>query len=146
MLEDAYLLRGLDALSRAHELDYFADGHRGAAIIAAYYFCREVDVEDGVVDIIGAMIDRHWTHTDLCAPFPSQMPQPAQIGKIVESLERSVVGLRQAGHNVILPSLALKAFRQLPQAVDCRRVLCPEARMQSCLAPEEISWRRDLRL
>ena len=35
MLDEAYLVHGLDALSRAHQTDYFADGHRGAAIMAA---------------------------------------------------------------------------------------------------------------
>ena len=29
MLSDRYLLLGLNALSRAHELSYFEDGHRG---------------------------------------------------------------------------------------------------------------------
>jgi hypothetical protein len=122
MLEDEYLLRGLDALCRAHETDYFADGHRGAAVIAATFFCREVDLEPGVVGLIRARIDQHWTHTDLCAPFPREAPQPTQIGRIVDSLSRSMVGLRQAGHNVILPSLALKAFRQLPEAITPSRV------------------------
>jgi hypothetical protein len=36
MLEESYLVRGLNALSRAHETNYFRDGHKGAAIIAAY--------------------------------------------------------------------------------------------------------------
>jgi hypothetical protein len=122
MLEQGYLFRGLDALSRAHETNYFTDGHRGAAIIAAYYLCQEVDVEAGVADIIRAMIDEHWTYTDLCAPFPDETPKPAQIDRIVHSMEQNVVGLRQAGHNVILPALALKALRQLPQAVTPSRV------------------------
>ena len=122
MLEDKYLWRGLDALSRAHQTDYFADGHRGAAIIAAYYLCRETVVEEGVADVIRAMIDEHWTYTALCAPSPHETPDPAQLGRIVKSLEQRLVGLRQAGHNVILPSLALKAFRQLPEAVTPSRV------------------------
>jgi len=122
MLGDEYLLRGLDALSRAYQTGYFVDGHRGAAIIAATYLCREAGVEDGVADAVRAMIDEHWTYTDLCAPFPNETPDSAQIGRILRSLEQSMAGLRQAGHNVILPSLALKAFRQLPEAVTPSRV------------------------
>jgi hypothetical protein len=122
MLEQDYLIRGLDALSRAHETNYFTDGHRGAAIVAAYYFCREVDVEPGVADVIRAMIDAHWTHTDLCAPFPDETPEPALVDRILASMEQNAAGLRQAGHNVILPTLALKAFRGLPQAVTPSRV------------------------
>lgn len=122
MLENEYLWRGLDAIGRAHETDYFADGHRGAAIIAAYFLCREVEAEDGVGDIIRAMIDEHWTHTDLCRPFPAETPEPDLVHRITDTLERSMDGLRQVGHNVIFPSLALKAFRQLPEAVTPSRV------------------------
>jgi hypothetical protein len=103
-------------------MDYFADGHRGAAIIAAYYFCREVDIEDGACNIIRAMIDEHWTHTDLCAPLPAEAPAPDLLHKITDSLERSLDGLREVGHNVIFASLALKALRQVPEAVTPSRV------------------------
>ena len=30
------LLLGLNALARAHEMDYFAEGHRGATILSAH--------------------------------------------------------------------------------------------------------------
>jgi hypothetical protein len=140
VLEDRYLLLGLDALSRAHETDYFADGHRGAAIIAAYYFCREVDVEDGVADVICAMLDEHWTHTGLCAPLPREAPESGGIARVVESVEKSMSGLRQAGHNVILPSLALKAFRQLPEAITPSRI------EGICKLVESFTTAEDLRL
>ena len=122
MLDERYLIHGLDALSRAYKSDYFADGHRGAAIIAAYYFCREVPVEDGVAGIIRATLDEHWTHTGLCAPFPPERADPALITRILEAVERNVCGLRQAGHNVILPSLALRALQLLPEATTPSRV------------------------
>jgi hypothetical protein len=122
MLKDAYLVHGLDALSRAHETDYFGDGHRGAAIIAAYYLCREVEMARGADDIIREMIDAQWTHSPLCAPFPDETPEPELVGKIAQTLQENMDGLRQAGHNVIFPTLALKAFRQLPEAVTPARV------------------------
>jgi hypothetical protein len=86
MLEDIYLLRGLDALSRTHETNYFTDGHRGAAIIAAYYLCREVEPEEGAADHIRALIDQHWTHTPLCAPMPDEAPEPKGIQRITLAL------------------------------------------------------------
>jgi hypothetical protein len=122
MLEEIYLLHGLNALSRAHETDYFADGHRGAAILAAYYLCREVEMEEGAEDHIRAMIDAHWTHSPLCAPLPDEAPDPAGIQRIIQTLQGQLEGLRQAGHNVILPALALKALRQVPDAVTPARV------------------------
>jgi hypothetical protein len=122
MLEDIYLVHGLNALSRAHETNYFTDGHRGAAIIAAYYFCREIEMESGAADVIRAMIDEHWTETPLCAPLPEEAPEPELVAKIAETLQGNMNGLRQAGHNVILPTMALKAFRQLPSAVTPTRV------------------------
>ena len=36
MSENRLVLLGLNALARAHELDYFADGHRGASMVAAH--------------------------------------------------------------------------------------------------------------
>jgi hypothetical protein len=122
MLDEAYLLHGLNALSRAHTLKYFADGHRGAAIIAATFFCREVEIDAGVDPIIRRMIDRHWTPTPLCAPFPPEPADPALIGRIIDHLEASMGVLRQAGHNVILAALGLKALRELPEAVTPSRV------------------------
>ena len=117
MLEERYLLGGLDALSRAYKTDYFADGHRGAAIISAYYLCQRSDLEAGVVDVIRALIDENWMDSDLCAPFPEETPEPVGVARIAQSLERNMVGLRQVGHNVIFPSLALRALRQLPETV-----------------------------
>jgi hypothetical protein len=131
MLNERYLTLGLNALSRAHALDYFADGHRGAAIIAAHYLCRENNVEDGVAGILAGLIDEHWAHTDLCAPFPAERPDPALVDRILAALTENMGPLRQAAHNVILPSLALKAFADVPEALTparaegiCRLIGC----------------------
>lgn len=123
MLEKEYLVYGLNALSRAHTMDYFQDGHRGAAIIAAYFLCHELSLEPGTVDIIRSMIDQHWRHTALCAPLPKETPEPSLINEIIKRVEQSITHLRQAGHNVIFPTLALKAFHQVPEAVTPSRIL-----------------------
>lgn len=117
-----YLLCGLNAVSRAHTLDYFADGHRGGAIISAVYFCKENPVEDEVPQVLGRLIDEQWTHTELCAPFPDEDAQPELKQRIPDALARNADGLRQAGHNVILPTLALRAFTDVPEAITESRV------------------------
>jgi hypothetical protein len=122
MLDKTYLIRGLDTLCRAHETSYFADGHRGAAIISAHYLCHENKVEKGVPDILAAMIDEHWTHTDLCAPFATEPSQPELLETVRATFLANIAGLRQVGHNVIFPSLALKVFRELPETVTPARV------------------------
>lgn len=122
MLEDNYLVHGLNALSRAHQTNYFTDGHRGASIIAAYYLCREIEMEPNAADVMHTMIDDHWTHSALCAPMPREEPQPDGIAQITATLQGNLEGLRQAGHNVILPTMALKALRQVPEAVTPTRV------------------------
>ncbi|MCA9218585.1 MAG: hypothetical protein KDB27_36200, partial [Planctomycetales bacterium] len=37
---------GINALARAAEMDYFADGHRGAAMISAHMMCVNNKFED----------------------------------------------------------------------------------------------------
>ena len=122
MLEDRYLQYGLDALSSANLMNYFTDGHRGAAITAAYFFCREGEVEKGVSDILRALIDEQWVTTPLCYPFPQEPYEASGISRILNVLEQNMNGLRQAGHNVIFPTMALKAFSQLPEMVTPSRV------------------------
>ena len=117
-----YLIHGLNALSRAHALSYFEDGHRGGAIISAYYFCKENDVERGVPQSLGRMIDAQWANTELCAPFPDEDAQAELLQEILDTMDLHMAGLRQAGHNIILPALALKAFRDVPEAVTKSRV------------------------
>jgi hypothetical protein len=122
MDENQYLRYGLNALSRAHEMNYFADGHRGGAIVSGVFLCRENEVEPGLLDTIAAILDKRWTQTGLCAPFPDEDADPPLLQKILDSMEESGGNLREAGHNVILPTLALKAFRDVQEAISPARV------------------------
>ncbi len=106
----ANLRLGLNALGRADDLDYFTDGHRGGAIISGYYLCREAPVDEGVADAI----DSQWAGTPLCADFPDERAYPELTQRVVEAMLANITGLRQVGHNVILPTLALKACRDDP--------------------------------
>jgi len=121
-LDENYLILGLNALARAHTMDYFRDGHHGAAVVAAYFLCREVALEDGVTDAIRGLIDEQWASHEIFAPFPDEVADPDGEARIIESLERGIGQLRQAGHNVIFPSLALKAFQQMPEVLTRSRV------------------------
>ncbi len=122
MNSESYLIHGLDALARSADLNYFVDGHRGGAIISGTYLCCEEPVEPDVPDLIAEGIDREWASTPLCAPFPDEPSDPALADRIVEAIRANSAGLRQVGHNIILPTLALKAFRDVPGAVTSARV------------------------
>ena len=122
MISHSYLVEGLNALSRAQVTDYFCDGHRGAAILSAYYLCAENETDAGVSELIAGIVDDHWSGTALCAPFPEEAADPALLSQVEEALAASIGDLRQVGHNVIFASLALKAFRQLPEAITPSRV------------------------
>jgi len=122
MLPDDYIIHGLNALARASETNYFTDGHRGAAILSAYFLCREERLDPGVPELIGGMMNKYWINTSLCAPFPDEVADPALIAKLADTVCAHATGLRQAGHNIIFPSLALKGFRHKPEAVTPSRV------------------------
>lgn len=116
------VLLGLNALSRAHELDYFADGHRGAAMVAAYLLCADNKLDGRARSRITKLIDINWASSPLCKPFPEAKPAPEQIGKIGAALVEGGEVLRQVGHNAIFAMLAIKAFRLLPIAATPQRI------------------------
>ena len=122
LLTREHLVLGLNALSRAHTSDYFADSHRGAAMIAAYYLCQRQDIEPGAARIIAEKVEASWSGSPLFAPFPEEPSNPALTGRITQALAAGTDRLRQAGHNVIFPALALKAMAEVPEAVTPLRV------------------------
>ena len=105
------LLLGLNALARAHEFDYFVDGHRGAGIVAAHLLCQHGDLDEAAKVRIVELIDRNWANTPLCETFPHADPEPDRIIEIGEALCAGADALRQVGHNAIFAMLAIKAFR-----------------------------------
>jgi hypothetical protein len=109
--ERDYLEYSLDILERAHELNYFADGQRRAALIAGTYILRNNTQLEDAQSFIIHQVHKQWLTTGKYAPFPTEKEAPHQIANIIAAIEDNLQGLRQAGHNVILPCLALKAFR-----------------------------------
>lgn len=116
------VLLGLNALARAHELDYFADGHRGAAFIAAHLLCVENSLDVQATARIVELFELNWSSTPLCKPFPDTEPKPERIQDIGFALAEGGDVLRQVGHNAIFAMLAIKAFRMLPEAATPERI------------------------
>lgn len=120
--DDRLLLLGLNALARAHQKDYFSDGHRGASLIAAHLMCVENEFDQQTRSRIAKLFELNWASTDLCAPFPEEDPDPDQIPRIGAALADGSGVLRQVGHDAIFAMLAIKAFRMLPSAATPQRI------------------------
>ena len=116
------VLLGLNALARAHEMDYFADGHRGAAMVSAHLLCVDNHLDQQATSRIAELFDLNWASSKLCQPFPEADPDPEGIEKIGVALAEGGNVLRQVGHNVIFAMLAIKAFRMMPEAATPQRI------------------------
>ena len=122
MSDKRLVLLGLNALARAHELDYFTDGHRGAGMVSAHLLCVENDLDEEAASRIVELVDLNWAATPLCKPFPAVEPEPARIDEIGLALTGGGEVLRQVGHNAIFAMLAIKAFRMMPSAATPQRI------------------------
>lgn len=122
MSDGRLLLLGLNALARAHELEYFVDGHRGAGMVAAQLLCSENDLPDPARSRIEEMVDLNWAQTELCRPFPQSSPAPERIAEIGRALAEGGETLRQVGHNAIDAMLAIKALRKMPETATPERI------------------------
>jgi len=116
------VLLGLNALARAHTLDYFADGHRGASMIAAYGLVTENNLDEPTRSRIAQLFELNWASSALCQPFPDAPPDPAGIAQIGAALAEGGTVLRQVGHNAIFAMLAIKGFKLLPSAATPERI------------------------
>lgn len=122
MSDRRLLLLGLNALARAHEQDYFADGHRGAAMVAAHLLCEDNDLSDRARSRIEELVDLNWSQTSLCAGFPDEEPRPDRVHEIGLALLEGAESLRQVGHNAIFAMLATKGFRLMSEAATPTRI------------------------
>ena len=122
MLDNTYLILGLDGLSRAHERNYFNDGHLGASVIAAYYLCHENGLEEPTQSVIKSRIDNELATDTLFIPAPDESPDPALLEQLLTTLSAGIGDLREVGHNIIFGAAALKAFRDCPDAITPFRV------------------------
>ena len=113
---------GLNALARAPGQNYFADGHRGAAMISAHLMCIDNHFEAAAVNRINELFDRNWAQSPLCQPFPQDDPIADAAERIGKALADGGSVLRQVGHNAIFAMHAIKGFSLLPEAATEERV------------------------
>jgi hypothetical protein len=114
-------LLGLNALARAHEFNYFTDGHRGASIVAAYLLCTDNHLDARATARVAELIRLNWASTPLCRAFPQADADLGRIDDIGAALIEGADTLRQVGHNAIFAMLAIKALRMLPCAATRQR-------------------------
>lgn len=129
-LDDSYLLKGLNALARAHRMSAMA-GHLGAAVVAGYFIGKqrpELDPEvfkgiqadlDRVMDgesVFGSKMTKNSkiADSDLFEAFPKEKPNESLIDGIAEALEKNINSPRESGHNVIFASIAIHALKEHP--------------------------------
>lgn len=116
------VLLGLNGLARAHQFNYFADGHRGASLVAAHLMCVDNRLDEQARGRIQELFELNWAASPLCQPFPEEEPDPDAISRIGDVLSEGGEVLRQVGHNAIFAMLAIKAFRMLPAAATPQRI------------------------
>ena len=117
MLDKTYLILGLDGLSRAHGRNYFAHGHLGASVIAAYYLCHENGLGERTQNAIKSPIDHELANDVLFLPAPDEAPDAALLEQLLTTLSAGIGDLREVGHNIIFGAAALKALRECPDAI-----------------------------
>ena len=123
LLEKKRLVRlGVNALARSPEMDYFKDGHRGAAMISAHLMCVDNQFSDTASARIVQLFDENWASTKLCQPFPDGDPVTDAAEQVGKALAEGSGVLRQVGHDAIFAMHAIKAFRLLPETATSERV------------------------
>lgn len=114
-LPDRYLEAGIAALANV-QADRWSDGHFGASLIAAWFFARELELDERTLRAIQAELDAFQADNRRHFEFatPREEADPDRTGEIAGSIAEGIDGLRGAGHGVIFSTLALKAFRHAP--------------------------------
>lgn len=116
------VLLGINALARAPEMSYFADGHRGASMISAHMMCVDNDLNDTAAARIVQLFDLNWASTKLCNPFPEAEPVSDATERVGKALAKGGGTLREVGHDAIFAMHAMKAFRMMPETATPERV------------------------
>lgn len=114
MLDKSYLEKGITCLCRAMDKSFWV-AHFGCAVIAAYYFVEENNLDNEVSAAISDQMDllmKRYNH--LFMPFNIQSPMIATSSMIAERLDGNMGVLRAWGHNVIYASLGMKALNDVP--------------------------------
>lgn len=116
------VLLGLNALARAPQMNYFADGHRGAAMISAHLLCIDNELDAETVQRIQTLFDLNWASSKLCQSFPEGDRDPKAVEKVGLALADGGGVLPQVGHDAIFAMRAIKGFRLMPETATKERV------------------------
>jgi hypothetical protein len=122
LTEKRLVLLGINALARAPEMNYFADGHRGAAMISAHLMCVDNEFDDAAASRIVQLFDLNWAPSKLCQPFSEGDPVKDATARVGKTLAEGDGVLREVGHDAIFAMHAIKAFRMLPETATPERV------------------------
>ncbi len=131
LIDEAYLVKGLSALARAHRMSAMA-GHLGASLVAGYFIGKQrpdldPEVGKGIAgdldqvmagdSVFGSNMTRNAKITDseLFEAFPKEKPNESLIDGIAEALAKNLGTPRESGHNVIFASLAIRALKERPE-------------------------------
>lgn len=130
-IDEAYLVKGLNAMARAHRISAMA-GHLGASLVAGYFIGRQrpdLDPEvyrgiEGDLDqvmagesVFGAKMTKtaKLADAELFEPFPKEKPNESLIDGIAEALAKNIKTPRESGHNVIFAAIAIHALKERPE-------------------------------
>ncbi len=113
---------GINALARSPEMNYFTDGHRGAAMISAQLMCSDNKLEEATSTRIVELFNLNWANSKLCKPFPVGDRVEDAADQVGKTLAAGSGVLRQVGHDAIFAMHAIKAFRMLPETATKERV------------------------
>ncbi len=130
VLDESYLLKGLNALARAHRMSAMA-GHLGASLVAGSFIrTQHPDLDPEVYKGIEGDLDRVMggqsvfgskmtknskiADSELFEAFPKEKPNESLVDGIAEALAKNIETPRESGHNVIFASIAIHALKERP--------------------------------
>ncbi|TWU38329.1 hypothetical protein [Novipirellula artificiosorum] len=122
LTEQRLVLLGLNALARAPQRSYFADGHRGASMISAHLMCVDNGLDEATTNRIIELFDRNWASSELCEPFSASDPVDNAVQRVGKALAEGGGTLREVGHDAIFAMHAVKGFRMMPESATEERV------------------------
>ncbi|MEM7019082.1 MAG: hypothetical protein AAF512_17290 [Pseudomonadota bacterium] len=107
-------------------------GHKGAAVLAAYFMIQEAGLDNAVNDAVAGF--GHKIIAEDSGLFVEDEPDhgTADPGEIMQALEASINALSADGHDVIFSSLALKAFQAHPELATPSRVAGITVLIKAC--------------
>lgn len=128
MVSFDYLVKGLNAMSRAHRVNTMA-GHLGAAVMAGYFVAEQHPMLDDKVyvgikgeldriirgeSVFSPRKDSPITVAALFEPHVKERAKPELVDDIAEALARNIDETRESGHNVIFTAIAIRALKDHP--------------------------------